>query len=681
MNSMSEPFIDSFLGQKPMDPQFQEDLINFESILEGHDLRAGLDYDLNQIVDDVLSSECRSTPEAESPPQLYQTNPSPHHDRTPVQPTPRTCSQSTPDAESPPRHYHTTPSPQRNFHNPSPQHIFQLNSRTCSKSNPSPQSETRHIDNFIRQQFYPTNPVQQNCTQQFQTNSNSCHASCTSNSSPSISPPPEYTQYEPQQPQYQTKITYAPKTDYPRQVEYTHQPQQIKYHPQSYEQKPQQTVYHIQAPQQQVPKPTPKPQVIKVLDNVKLLQASSVQSSSNVIVLDSCQTISANPGQTILFTGNDGKIQQLLIPQMSNTQKSNSPQYTTIQSKPATSQILTTVDIPEINVISKQEPPQQRQATFVNIDEYVSHNDHHLDSKRVKLDVERVEIMDDGNSDEDCITDKYLPETRGKDKAKITEEEMRLLAQEGHDADDYVNSKELTTRQEKELKKVRRKIRNKRSAHESRKRRKEFMDNLQENYTSITEENKQLQSRVKELESQNSSLRSQIQKLKTFIAAASARTAQATTCVMLLVLSLAFFLAPNYGPLSIFTKGKSTNSKQLSVYDSNSDQFKGQPLFVSRRILQLHDRDGNLLDEPIINEPEELEDSRVKLEPLPIANTEYKDAIDKPVQITKSETDRMISKSLTASLRRRKKLKIENSPEVHKSVKIEYIPKLLTTSL
>ena len=75
---------------------------------------------------------------------------------------------------------------------------------------------------------------------------------------------------------------------------------------------------------------------------------------------------------------------------------------------------------------------------------------------------------------------------------------------------------------------------------------------------------------------------------------------------MLLVISLAFFLAPNYGPLSLFKnqqKAADDNGTEIQVAGANERSSDG-PVFVSRRILQLFDDDGNLLDEPIINEPD-----------------------------------------------------------------------------
>lgn len=94
-----------------------------------------------------------------------------------------------------------------------------------------------------------------------------------------------------------------------------------------------------------------------------------------------------------------------------------------------------------------------------------------------------------------------------------------------------------------------------------------------------------------------------------FIAAASQRTAQATTCVMLLVLSLAFFLAPKSGPLSILD-GKSAMNYKMKLqklqdsYSNNENKgADGSNTFLSRRILSLYDADGNELKDAIINEP------------------------------------------------------------------------------
>ena len=63
----------------------------------------------------------------------------------------------------------------------------------------------------------------------------------------------------------------------------------------------------------------------------------------------------------------------------------------------------------------------------------------------------------------------------------LTEEERKLLAEEGVSLPEDLP---LTKAEERVLKKVRRKIRNKRSAMESRRRKKEYISNVEEKYES-----------------------------------------------------------------------------------------------------------------------------------------------------------------------------------------------------
>jgi len=190
---------------------------------------------------------------------------------------------------------------------------------------------------------------------------------------------------------------------------------------------------------------------------------------------------------------------------------------------------------------------------------------------------------------------------------QLSDDEICALKQEGIDPTDYMKGKVWSKVQEKVLKQIRRKIRNKKSAYESRRRKKMIMESMQAQLKEARDENANLKTRVSQLETQNGQLKSHVSKLKAFIAAASQRTAQATTCVMLLVLSLAFFLAPNYGPLAIF-KQKSQAQKELQLNAYDRERNPAPPIFVSRRILQLVDDDGNPLEEPIINEPQFMSD-------------------------------------------------------------------------
>ena len=107
----------------------------------------------------------------------------------------------------------------------------------------------------------------------------------------------------------------------------------------------------------------------------------------------------------------------------------------------------------------------------------------------------------------------------------LTDEERKLLTEEGVDLPEDLP---LTKAEERVLKKVRRKIRNKRSAMESRRRKKEYITTVEEQYESskgifwlrrlkvinILDENDELKKRVKFLEQQNRNLMSQLRKLQ-----------------------------------------------------------------------------------------------------------------------------------------------------------------------
>ncbi|TTJ23327.1 Cyclic AMP-responsive element-binding protein 3-like protein 1 [Bagarius yarrelli] len=109
----------------------------------------------------------------------------------------------------------------------------------------------------------------------------------------------------------------------------------------------------------------------------------------------------------------------------------------------------------------------------------------------------------------------------------LTEEEKRTLMAEGYPVP---NKLPLTKTEEKALKRVRRKIKNKISAQESRRKKKEV-----ENYTS---ENSELWKKVETLEGANRSLLQQLQKLQALVSGKVPRSCkmastQTGTCLML----------------------------------------------------------------------------------------------------------------------------------------------------
>ncbi|KAM4690272.1 cyclic AMP-responsive element-binding protein 3-like protein 4 [Rhinophrynus dorsalis] len=128
----------------------------------------------------------------------------------------------------------------------------------------------------------------------------------------------------------------------------------------------------------------------------------------------------------------------------------------------------------------------------------------------------------------------------------LTEEEKRLLSQEGVA---LPNNLPLTKAEERILKKVRRKIRNKQSAQDSRRRKKEYIDGLESRVAACSAQNQELHKKVVELEKHNISLITQLRKLQTLIKQTSNKAAQTGTCVLILLFSLALLIFPSYSPL------------------------------------------------------------------------------------------------------------------------------------
>lgn len=155
--------------------------------------------------------------------------------------------------------------------------------------------------------------------------------------------------------------------------------------------------------------------------------------------------------------------------------------------------------------------------------------------------------QEDSSSEMGCNSSDEISESDSPyPRLKLNAEEKRLLQKEGITLPTHYP---LTKHEERELKRIRRKIRNKISAQDSRKRKKEYVDGLEDRVKQCTEENMTLLKRIKALQSQNQSLAGQLKRLQALLQKGN-KSAQPATCLMVLLLSLALVAVPNLRPHS-----------------------------------------------------------------------------------------------------------------------------------
>eukprot|EP00096_Caligus_rogercresseyi_P007702 TRINITY_DN256_c1_g1_i12.p1 TRINITY_DN256_c1_g1~~TRINITY_DN256_c1_g1_i12.p1 ORF type:complete len:524 (-),score=184.86 TRINITY_DN256_c1_g1_i12:770-2341(-) len=138
------------------------------------------------------------------------------------------------------------------------------------------------------------------------------------------------------------------------------------------------------------------------------------------------------------------------------------------------------------------------------------------------------------------------PAKQGKYLAlELTAEEMRLCEREGIKLPSHYP---LSREEEKNLKRIRRKIRNKESAQHSRRRKKEYVDSMEDRVRICSEENEELKSKIELLETQNKTLASQLRRLHQIIVSGGGfnKQNQTSTALMVLLLSTALFLMPGF---------------------------------------------------------------------------------------------------------------------------------------
>ncbi|XP_071281719.1 cyclic AMP-responsive element-binding protein 3 [Agelaius tricolor] len=150
----------------------------------------------------------------------------------------------------------------------------------------------------------------------------------------------------------------------------------------------------------------------------------------------------------------------------------------------------------------------------------------------------------------------------------LTEEEKQLLEKEGVILPTCLP---LTKAEERVLRKVRRKIRNKQAAQDSRRRRKIYVDGLENRVAACTAENHELEKKVQQLQKQNMSLLRQLQKLQALVRRSAPKTIRRKTCTMILVLSFCLVLSP-----SIRLPGSVEPQQELKVLSRQIREFPNQ---------------------------------------------------------------------------------------------------------
>eukprot|EP00088_Acartia_fossae_P005823 TRINITY_DN1262_c0_g1_i1.p1 TRINITY_DN1262_c0_g1~~TRINITY_DN1262_c0_g1_i1.p1 ORF type:complete len:575 (+),score=66.63 TRINITY_DN1262_c0_g1_i1:60-1784(+) len=168
-------------------------------------------------------------------------------------------------------------------------------------------------------------------------------------------------------------------------------------------------------------------------------------------------------------------------------------------------------------------------------------------------------------------------------RLEMSEEELKMANKEGMVFPKYYP---LTREEERNLKKIRRKIRNKLSAQDSRKRKREYLDSMEDRVKICNDENEQLKEKIQVLETQNRTLAAQLRRLHQMVASGGARHGQTSTALMVLLLSTALFLIPG---LNSDQETKSEIDIQAAV---KMPPLPGQ----SRSLLQFSQEPANIAD-------------------------------------------------------------------------------------
>ncbi|KAL5481941.1 hypothetical protein EMCRGX_G022217 [Ephydatia muelleri] len=201
--------------------------------------------------------------------------------------------------------------------------------------------------------------------------------------------------------------------------------------------------------------------------------------------------------------------------------------------------------------------PAQQEEGQAQLDDWISNNLGHGD---VSIDLESGATLPD-----EATNSKSSDLKTGT--VRLTEEEKKMLAEEGIV---LPTNMALTKAEQKHLKRIRRKIKNKLSAQESRKRKKDYVDGLEQRVQKCTEINRTLEGKVRGLESENRSLLSQLKKLQAMVARAPVQT---SAFVMVMVFSFSIFFVPGMRPSSFTGSSLHSPVPSRTLLFTETDEF------------------------------------------------------------------------------------------------------------
>ncbi|XP_044074206.1 cyclic AMP-responsive element-binding protein 3-like protein 3-A isoform X2 [Siniperca chuatsi] len=158
----------------------------------------------------------------------------------------------------------------------------------------------------------------------------------------------------------------------------------------------------------------------------------------------------------------------------------------------------------------------------------------------------------------------------------LNEDEKKLLAKEGVNLPSKLP---LSKFEERVLKKIRRKIRNKHSAQESRKKKREYVDSLEGRMSACSANNLELQRKIQELEKTNNALLEQLNWLQALLPNSSSKTKHRGTCILVFLLSFSLLISSNLqpDPYSQLSQGEYTQSKVPSRSLQSMDEARDVP--------------------------------------------------------------------------------------------------------